>query len=435
MPGPQPSGGRRLTAWAATAMVVTQVIGVGIFLTPATMMRTLGSTRAALVVWTAMGVLSIAGALCYAELTTRFPTAGGGYVFLREAFGRRAAFVSGWIALLVTDPGITAALSIGLAQYLLAFAGTSSASVRATALAAVVGFGLLTLLGVRASARVLRWTATAKLAAVAVLVAMAIIRGGGAGAGGVGAGGSASSLEAWAASVVAAFFAFGGWWELGRLAGEVDAPRRTMPRALIGGLALVTAIYASTTVAYQLADAGGARTTDEAFVASVGAALFGEKAAPLLAGIVVLAVSGSLAATLLAAPRMYLAMARDGVFPARLARFDERRGVSIGATLVQVSLACLLILLGTFDQILGYFVPVTVFFLGLSAAAVLKLPRPAADDAVFRAPGHPIPILLFLLLILSVLALFIAGQPVQTLLGAAVAIVGLAASRLVLRRG
>ena len=415
-------------------MVVAQVVGVGIFLTPATMMRTLGSTRAALVVWVLRGALSIAGALCYAELATRFPKAGGGYVFLREAFGQRVAFVSAWIAVLVTDPGITAALAIGLAQYLLALLGVSSVSVMAVAIATVIGFGLMTLIGLRASATIMRWTAIAKLVAVAILVAMAATRWSSAAPGANAASITSMSMDAWAASVIAAFFAFGGWWELGRLSEEVETPRRTMPRALIGGLALVTAIYASTTVAYQLAATEGARTTDEAFVAAVGAALFGETAARLLAGIVVLAVSGSLAATLLASPRVYLAMARDGLFPARLARFDERRGVPTTATLIQVSLACLLILLGTFDQILGYFVPVTVFFLGLSAAAILKLPRPSVESTVFRAPGHPLPILLFLALIVSVLALFIAGQPVQTLLGTGMAVVGFIASLLVLRR-
>jgi APA family basic amino acid/polyamine antiporter len=411
-------------------MVVTQVVGVGIFLTPATMMRTIGSTRAALLIWALMGALSIAGALCYAELTTRFPKAGGGYVFLREAFGRRAAFVSGWIAVLVTDPGITAALAIGLARYLLTGMGVPRTSVPAVAVAVVSVFGLLTLLGLGASATILRWTAIAKLVAVTILLGAAAIAGGGTAAAHSDAVGSTGnlSMEAVTASVIAAFFAFGGWWDLGRLSEEVEAPRHTMPRALIGGLAVVTAIYASTTVAYQLAASGGVGATDEAFVAAVGAALFGETAARLLAGIVVVAVAGSLTAILLAAPRTYLAMARDGLFPARLAHFDQRRGVSAAPTLIQMSLACLLIALGTFDQILGYFVPVTVFFLGLSAAAVLKLPRPSARNSVFRSPGHPVPILLFLGLIVAVLVLFIVGQPLQTLLGATVALVGFFAS-------
>ncbi|MGH9371990.1 MAG: APC family permease, partial [Vicinamibacterales bacterium] len=419
------------------AMVVTQVVGVGIFLTPATMMRTVGSTRAALVTWAVMGALSIAGAICYAELTTRFPKAGGGYIFLREGFGARSAFVFGWMALLVMDPGITAALSIGLAQYLVAALGALPDLVPVVAVTTTIAFGLLTLAGIAASTAVLRWTAIAKLAIVAILVGAAAFRVGSAASAesNVASGSGAIGIEALAASVIAAFFAFGGWWELGRMSEEVASPRRTMPRALIGGLALVTAIYASVSIAYVLSAPGRIEGTDEAYVAAIGAALFGDTAGRLLAVMVAIAVSGSLAATLLAAPRVYLAMARDGLFPVRLAHFNERRGASPALTLIQVSLACLLILLGSFEQILGYFVPVTVFFLALSAAAVLRLPRPPADNRVFRAPLHPLPILLFLLLIATVLTLFMVGQPTQTLLGAAVAAAGVPISFLVIPRG
>ena len=418
-------------------MVVTQVVGVGIFLTPATMMRTVGSTRAALVIWVVMGALSIAGALCYAELTTRFPKAGGGYVFLREGFGARSAFVFGWMALLVMDPGITAALGLGLAQYLLAALGTLPQLVPVVAVATTIAFGLLTLAGIAVSTAVLRWTAIAKLAIVAILVGAAAFRVGGAASTetNVASGSGAMGMEALAASVIAAFFAFGGWWEVGRMSEEVESPRRTMPRALIGGLVLVTAIYASVSTAYILSAAGRLEGTDEAYVAAIGAALFGDTAGRFLALMVAVAVSGSLAATLLAAPRMYLAMARDGLFPARLAHFNERRGASAALTMIQVSLACLLILLGSFEQILGYFVPVTVFFLALSAATVLRLPRPSAENNVFRAPLHPLPIVLFLLLIGTVLALFVIGQPTQTLLGAAVAAAGVPISFLVIARG
>jgi basic amino acid/polyamine antiporter, APA family len=166
----------------------------------------------------------------------------------------------------------------------------------------------------------------------------------------------------------------------------------------------------------------------------VGTALFGDAAGRLLAAMVVMAVAGSLAATLLGAPRVYLAMARDGLFPSRLARFDASRGASRGLTLVQVTLACGFVLIGTFNEILGYFVPSAVFFLGLSAAAVLILPRPASDAAVFRAPLHPLPILLFLALIVAVLALFVVGQPRPTLAGAAVLALGVPVSFAVVRR-
>ena len=414
-------------------MVVSQVVGVGIFLTPATMMRTIGSASGALGMWAVMGALSTAGALCYAELSTRFPKAGGGYVFLREAFGPRCAFVYGWMALLVMDPGLTAALGIGLAQYLLATIGGSPALTPVVAVATIIAFGLLTLLGMGASARTIQWTAAAKLAIVAVLVGAALARiGGGAATSTAFTAPTVLTPAALASSLIAAFFAFGGWWEVGRMSEEIESPRRTMPRALVGGLALVTIMYALVSVAYMLAAPGPMSGADEAFVMSVGASLFGETAGRLLSAMVVIAVAGSLAATLLGAPRVYLAMARDGLFPQKLARFDPQRGTLPGATLVQVALGCALALVGSFNDILGYFVPCAVFFLGLSAAAVLVLPRPDARTGVFTAPLHPLPILLFLVMVVSVLALFVVGQPRQTLLGAVVVALGVPVSWFIL---
>jgi APA family basic amino acid/polyamine antiporter len=413
-------------------MVVSQVVGVGIFLTPATMMRTVGSLQIALAVWGVMGVLSAAGALCYAELTTRFPQAGGAYVFLREAFGARSAFVYGWMALLVMDPGVTAALGIGLAEYLIAAIGGRSDLAPAIAIAAIVLFGALAALGINASARVMAWTAAAKLAMVALLVGAAIVR---ASAGSVDLHVRAMpSSQALAASLVSAFFAFGGWWEFGRMAEDVESPRRTLPRALVGGIALVTAIYALASVAYTLAAPQATPATDEAFVALIGANLFGAAGRTILAIMVVVAVSGSLAATLLGAPRLYVAMARDGLFPRQLAHIDARRGSVPASTLVQVVLSSCLVLVGTFNEILGYFVPSVVFFLGLSAAAILVLPRPRARREVFETPLHPVPIALFLALIVVLIALFVIGQTRQTLLGAAVVALGVPVSWLVIRR-
>ena len=415
-------------------MVVAEVVGVGIFLTPATMMRTLGGTGSALMLWGGMGAFSIAGALCYAELSTRYPRAGGAYVFLREAFGRRTAFLYGWMSLLVVDPGLTAALGIGFAQYLLATAGAPSAWLVPTALASLIGFGLLTLIGLRTSARVLRVTAAAKLAIVAILVLAAVAHAGSAPA----ASAAASTPAAWrtatlAPAIIAAFFAFGGWWDLGKMSEDVVDPRRTMPRALIGGVALVALIYALVTMAFMRFTALPGVATDDALVAAVGAALFGSRAARLLAAMVTVTVAGSLSAVLLGAPRVYIAMARDRLFPLRLAHVDARRGIPTGATLVQVALACVLVLLGSFNDILAYFVPAAVFFLGLSAAAILVLARPASDHRVFRAPLHPLPIAVFLMLIAAMLVLFVAGQPRQTFTGAAVILIGLPVSAFVIR--
>ena len=413
-------------------MIVAEVVGVGLFLTPAAMMRALGTLERALVLWGAMGALTFAGALCYAELSTRFPRAGGTYVFLEQAFGRRCAFVYGWMSLLVMDPGLTAALSIGGAQYLIAATGASPHLQPYVAVGLIVLLAAVTLLGMEVSAWVMRWTATAKLAAVALLVGGAIAR--------------------WlvqpspvpstpvpltagvvAPAVIAAFFAFGGWWDLGRMSEEVEAPGRTLPRAMLGGVVLVAAIYVLISVALIL---GGSTTgSDEALVALTGSRLFGAAASRILALIVLTAVAGSLSAVMLGAPRVYLAMARDGVFPPRLLKFDERRGTAVGATPIQSVLAIGLVLLGSFNQILGFFVPGAVFFLGLSAAAVLVLPRPdPADSRIFRAPLHPLPIAFFLVLIVAMLVLFAAGQPRETAIGAAITALGIPVSYVVIGR-
>jgi APA family basic amino acid/polyamine antiporter len=425
---------RRFGIWAGVAMIVAEVMGVGIFLTPAGMVRTLGSTTWVLGVWLAMGILSIAGALCYAELGTRFPEAGGGFVFLREAFGERTAFVYGWMSLLVMDPGLTAALAAGLSQYVLALFGAPASLVPVVAIVCILVMSAVSMLGVENSARILRWTAAAKLGVVVVLVAAVLARGDADLTTTATAATDAPSLQMLGGALMGAFFAFGGWWDLGKMSEEVVDPRRTLPVALAGGIAVVTLVYAGLSVAFIHVLHGVAPATDDAFVVALGSALFGAAAAKWLAAAVVIAVAGSLAAVLLGAPRVYLAMARSGVFPARLVRFHPTRQSAPLATLVQVALACLLVTLGTFDQILGYFIPAAVFFLGLSAAAILLLPRPEPGAPVFRAPGHPVPIIVFLILVAVIVVLFAVARPMQTLTSAIVVGLGIPVAWAIIRR-
>ena len=425
---------RRFGVWAAIAMIVAEVMGVGIFLTPAGMVRTLANPAWVLGVWALMGLLSVAGALCYAELGTRFPEAGGGFVFLREAFGERTAFVYGWMSLLVMDPGLTAALAVGLAQYVLALLGGPASLVPVVAIVSIILMSIVSILGVENSARVMRWTAAAKLGVVVVLVA-AVLVGADAASATAAAGTSAlPSFQVLGGALMGAFFAFGGWWDLGKMSEEIVEPKRTLPVALVGGIVVVTVVYAGLSVAFMRVLGGAAPATDDAFVIALGSALFGSAAGRLLAAAVVIAVAGSLAAVLLGAPRVYLAMARAGLFPSALVRFHPQRQSAPLATLVQVVLACLLVTLGTFDQILGYFVPAAVFFLGLSAAAILVLPRPRDAATVFRAPAHPSPIIVFLVLVAVIVVLFAVARPMQTLTSALVIALGIPVGWLIIRR-
>ena len=292
-------------------------------------------------------------------------------------------------------------------------------------LTCILVLATITTLGIESSARVMRWTAVAKLATIALLIIAVLVRGNAGDVSTSAAPAGIPSFPALAGALMGAFFAFGGWWDLGKMNEEIVDPRRTLPVALVGGVVVVTLVYAGLSVAFMRAMHGQAHPTDEAFVASLGSALFGAGAAKALAGAVVVAVAGSLSAVLLGAPRVYLAMARSGVFPGSLVRFDPRRQSAPRATLIQVSLACLLVMLGSFEQILGYFVPAAVFFLGLSAAAILFLPRPPAAPGIFRAPWHPLPIIVFLVLVVIMVVLFAVGRPVQTLIGAVVVGLGI----------
>ncbi|HKW48988.1 MAG TPA: amino acid permease, partial [Gemmatimonadaceae bacterium] len=242
---------RELGVGALTALVIGEVVAVGIFLTPATMARTLGSPFWLLIVWLIMGVMALSGALCYGELAARLPQAGGGYVYLREAYGRAVAFLYGWKCLLVMDPGITAALAVGLASYVGYIAHLSALGERLVGIAAIAVGALVSMSGISFSARVMQWLTAFKLGALALIAVLAFS---------LGAGrwtnflplvaqraGSDSLPGALAPALVGAFFAFGGWWEIGKLAGEARDPERTLPRALAFGVVAVTAIYVVTT--------------------------------------------------------------------------------------------------------------------------------------------------------------------------------------------
>ena len=393
------------------------------------MMRALGGIVAPMMLWLVMGALTAAGALCYAELSTRFPQAGGTYVFLRHGFGRRTAFAYGWMAMLVMDPGLTAALAIGTAKYLLAAAGAASRLEVPVAIAVIVMCAAVALRGLASGAVLLRWSAMIKLGMVALLVVTGIAKAVGGATPMPAVAAPAVSMPALAGAVVAAFFAFGGWWDLGRLSEEVERPERSLPIAMIAGVGLVALIYVLVTFTLLLAAPPGSAASDAAFVAAAGTALFGQRAGRWLAVMVTLAVSGSLFAVLLGAPRISVAMARDGLLPSGVAWFDETRGRPVPGTTLQAVLAIALVLIGSFDQILGYFVPAAVFFLGLSAASLFRLDRRASAPSTFLVPLFPLPLLLFLSLIVVMLVLFAAGQPTQTSLGAAVVLLGWIAGR------
>jgi APA family basic amino acid/polyamine antiporter len=419
---------RTLGLGSATALIVGEVIGVGIFLTPAGMAKSLGSPAWLLVVWLAMGAVAVAGALCFGALAARFPEAGGGYVYLREAFGPRVAFLYGWLSLLVTDPGLTAALATGLATYAGSLMPLTPVGQKVFAIGAILLVASANILGIRLGADLVRGLTILKLALLVFLAIWGF---------GLGRGdwsnfvplaarraGSDPPLTALAGGLIAAFFSFGGWWDLSKIAGEVRDPSRVMPRAMLIGVAVVTFTYIMTSAVFLYLVPLERVDTDRGFAAQAGEALFGAAGSQVFAAIVIASVLGSLAGTMLAAPRVYYAMARDGLFVPALAALHPRFKTPVWAIAVQATLASILVASGTFDQILAYFIFATVAFLALIVAATYRLAGPGSE---VRLPGYPVTPLIFLVPVAILLVLLAAGNPFRALLGLVVVALGIPA--------
>lgn len=427
---------RRLGFWATTALVVGHTIAVGIFLTPGEINRMLASPFWILAIWIAMGTMAVCGALCYGALAARRPEAGGGYVYLREAYGPRIAFLYGWKCFLVMDPGITAALVAGLigyARFIVPFGDWTGRLLGV----GVLGFlATMNALGSGVGVRLMGALTVLKLSLLAAVIL----------------GGFASASGTWshflpfveqrlppvplgvglAGAFVSAFFSFGGWWEVTKIAGEVRDAERTLPRALAAGLGVVTLVYLATSAAFLYVIPLDRVQSGNAFAAELGEQLFGRAGGVTLAAIVIVSVLGSLSAFMLVVPRLYFAMARDGLFPAWAASVHPRFGTPARAIVVQAVLAGLLVLLGTFQTIVAYVIFITVVFVGMTAASVFVLRR-RAGAAALRVPGYPVTPILFLVFVLVLLGLLLVNSPREALTGAAIAALGLPVYRLVKR--
>lgn len=419
---------RQLGLASATAMIVGEVIAVGIFLTPAGMAKSLGSPFWILVVWLAMGAMALCGALCYGALGAQFPEAGGSYVYLRKAYGPVVAFLYGWKCFLVMDPGITAALAVGLAGYVGYLVNLTPAGTKLVAIAAILMVAAVNIAGLRFGAGLMRWLTALKLGALALIVIWAIaLR--------LGdlshftpfvaqRAGSAPLLGALAGGMVGAFFAFGGWWDLSKLGGEVRDPQRTLPRAMVFGVIGVTLVYILTSAVFVYLVPLDQVTSGETFAAQAGEALFGRSGGAIFSGIVIVSVLGSLAAVVMSAPRVYYAMARDGVFFGAIAKLHPRFGTPARAILAEAVMASLLAALGTFNQIVAYFVFVTVIFIALTVSSVFVLHSRSGNSALWQVPGYPLTPIIFLSFVALLLFLLAGNNPRQAFFGAAIVVLG-----------
>jgi APA family basic amino acid/polyamine antiporter len=422
---------RELSLASATAAVAGESIAVGIFLTPAGMAKSLGSPLWLLVIWLTVGAMTLSGALCYGELAGRFPRSGGLYIYLQEIFGRRIAFLYGWMSLLVLDPGLTAALATGIAGYAAYIFHWSALAVKLTACVVIGSLCLINILSIRLSAGFLRWITWLKIGVLALLSIWAV-------AFHLGAWSnfvpfvdrrpeSLPMLPALAASLVGAFFSFGGWWDVSKIAGEVHDPKRTLPRALLYGVLAVTGVYILVSMVFWYVVPLNKVTSDETFVAQAGEILFGQAGGIIFAAIVILCVAGGLAAFMMSAPRVYYAMAQDGLFFPSIARLHPRFNTPANAILIQGVIACALVGAGSFQQIISYLIFSIIGFIGLPVVGlfVLRLRDQTNGGPETPAPGYPVTPIAFLLLIAIMLVLVGFRNPREALLGTFVLATGL----------
>jgi APA family basic amino acid/polyamine antiporter len=293
-------------------------------------------------------------------------------------------------------------------------------------MALILILALFSALGVRISGTVVRGLALAKILLLGTIIAWGFASSRGAWSNFspfiAPRTGSAPLLAGLASGIIGAFFSFGGFWDVAKIGSEIRDPTRILPRALAIGVGVATVVYILTSGAFIRLVPIEAADSGPAFAAQAGTALFGSDGGRVFAAIVLVAVAGSLAAVLMTAPRVYYAMARDGLFPGAVGRLHPRFGTPVRAIALQALLGCVVVGFATFDAILAYFICITVAFLALTVAGLYRLPRPA--EAIFRVPGYPVTPAVFLALLLTLIALLAGGRPYEAAFGAAIVALG-----------
>jgi amino acid transporter len=405
---------RRVIGFAGgTALIVGITIGSGIFRTPPTIAGLVPNPLVIMGLWTAFGLISICGALAVAELSTLLPRAGGVYVFLREAYGDAAAFVFGWLYVLVTTPTTVAALSVVFAEFLLNLLGVpaQAATVQSIAIAAIVTLTFANVLGAQVGAAVSEVTTLVKVTALAAIILGAFLLGDGSLShlteGGVVHGGGL------ARAVAAVIWTYDGWIGVSMIAGEVVAPERLMKRIIIVGMLVIVTLYIGANLAYlYIMPVSVMAQQKEAIARTVMTAIAGPAGGVLIMLAIMTSVFGALNGNLLAKTRVPYAMARDGLIFSFLGSIHPRWATPWAALLIQGAVAIIMVLvLRDYDTLITYFVVVEWAALIFAVAAVFVLRRKMAEALrPFRTPAYPWVPLLFILGTVVGLSAIVWGQ-------------------------
>jgi basic amino acid/polyamine antiporter, APA family len=448
---------RQIGLYAATAVTVGSIVGSGIFRSPHSVAKELHTEALMLTAWVVGGLLSLAGSLVLAELAVQHPRTGGLYVFIREGFGRRLAFVFGWASLAVIKPTVIASITSVFAIYACQALGWPPAAQLPLGLAAIGVLTFVNWLGVREGANTQTVLTTLKIAGILALCGAAFGLGhsGSSGAAaGAAAGAPLSShplLIAFAAAMIPIFFAYDGWTDSTYVAGEIVNPRRSLPIAILGGTVIVIAVYVVTNLAYFAVLSPADVATYEAVGSETVRRVLGDWGGRALAVLVAVSTFGTISASILTGPRVTLAMAADGLFWSRAAHVHARRGTPDFALWLQCGLACLWLAAASrgFEDVSGWFVTTSWLFYGLTIAAIFVQRGSGAVEGVagggasvagdeagdragaapagsrpYRTPLFPVTPIVFILVTIAIIVSDLATSQWRAMAGVAVAALG-----------
>jgi APA family basic amino acid/polyamine antiporter len=430
--GQDPSALPRRIGWfTAACVLISNVVGTGIFTTTGFMARDLGHPGLILSIWLMGGLIALAGALSYSELGTALPVAGGEYVYLRRAYGPFVGFLSGWTSFAVGFSAAIAAGAMSFAAYvnqLIQFDGAQGLHSTVIALALLWSITAFHVGGIGAGGFLQRALTVLNMGAIFSLITAGLM---------VGEGDwshlspsdarAAPSIGLSIVSLIFALYAYSGWNAAVYLAGEVTEPARTIPRALIGGTLFVTLLYLALNAFYFYA----LSVTDLAqppllpVASKVAVALLGVDAARVVTMMLCLLITGALSAMVWAGPRVYYAMAKDGLIPSYFCRTSGARGTPINAILLQSLWASVLILSGSFEQLVIYSGTVLTMFSALAVGAVLILRHKEPDlPRPYRTPFYPFVPAFFILMSLVIVWNAVSERPLEGGLGLATVLAG-----------
>ena len=419
---------RRLGLFDATMLVMGGIIGSGIFVNPAEVARHVRTPGLMVGTWLLGGLIALAGALVYAELAARRPNVGGQYAYLRDAWGQTPAFLYGWSLLLVIQSGGMAAVAITFARYY----NDLTALPLPDGLVAVASLALLTIIncfGVRSGSNTQNALMVLKIGAIAALVLAGLWFAPAHAVAAAAPQESASMLAGIGAAMTAVMFSYGGWQTSSFVAGEMRNPQRDLARGLLLGVIGVIVLYSA--VAFICVQVLGPQQLAESKTpaSDVMRLALGEKGAAFIALGIAISALGFLSQGMLTAPRVYFAMAEDGVFFRALTKVNEHSRVPVLAIVLQGVAAAVIALSGTYGQILAYVVSVDFLFFGLTGAALFVFRSRDPEAAGFRAPGHPVTTGIFVVACFLIVVTTIANNLVNSLIGYAILLLGIPACR------